>query len=242
MINMKQILLLLCLAAGVPAFADGIINIAQPDSGSGWTFSGNVVTISANGIYTVTGSSTTNRVVINKNVTATVTLQNANIHSAVASPFALSSDNTGGSQVTLILSGTNELVSTEILSAGLTVEDSARITVEGNGSLLAAGGGLNPRGGAGIGGGHRKSAGTIIIQSGTVTATGGEIAAAIGGGGQRYRWSYKNRRRHDNRYRRRLCSRYWRRLFVGWRKYYYYRRHNNCYRRKRRCWYRRGTG
>ncbi|GAB6395075.1 MAG: Ig-like domain-containing protein [Bacteroidales bacterium] len=169
----------------LPALADGTINIAQPDSGSGWTVSGNVVTITANGNYTVTGSSTTNRVVINKNVTATVTLQNANIHSADASPFMLSSDTIAGgrgSQVTLILSGSNELVTTEILSAGLTVEDSAQITIEGAGSLLAQGGGKNPFGGAGIGGGGYKAAGAIIIKSGTVTAIGGHASAGIGGG------------------------------------------------------------
>ncbi|GAB6395537.1 MAG: hypothetical protein MdMp024_1849 [Bacteroidales bacterium] len=144
-----------------------------------------MVTITANGNYTVTGTTTANRIVINKDVTATITLQNATIHSAVASPFMLSSDTAAGgkgSQVTLILSGSNELVTTNIGSAGLTVEDSARITIEGNGALLAQGAGLNPYGGAGIGGGHRKSAGTILIQSGTVNATGGEIAAAIGGG------------------------------------------------------------
>ncbi|GAB6393697.1 MAG: Ig-like domain-containing protein [Bacteroidales bacterium] len=152
-----------------------------------------MVTITANGNYTVTGTTTANRIVINKDVTATVTLNNANIHSAVASPFALSSDTIAGgkgSQVTLILSGTNELVTTGEWSespAGLTVEDSARITVEGNGSLLAQGAGKedgegNGNGGAGIGSGTGKAAGTVIIQSGTVTATGGHLAAGIGGG------------------------------------------------------------
>ncbi|GAB6394567.1 MAG: hypothetical protein MdMp024_0879 [Bacteroidales bacterium] len=178
------LLLLLCIAA-LPAFADGIINIAQPDSGSGWTFAGNVVTITANGNYTVTGTTTTNRIVINK-VTATVTLNNANIHSADASPFMLSSDTIAGgrgSQVTLILSGTNELVTTQALSAGLTVEDNAKLTIEGNGSLLAQGAGVTYyTGGAGIGSGDRKAAGAIIIKSGIVTATGGFASAGIGGG------------------------------------------------------------
>ncbi|GAB6395037.1 MAG: hypothetical protein MdMp024_1349 [Bacteroidales bacterium] len=182
------LLLLLCLAAGVPAFADGTINMANPSAGTGWTFAGNVVTITANGNYTVTGTSTTNRIVIDKNVTATITLNNANIHSAVASPFALSSDTVAGgngSQVTLILSGSNELVSTHVDSPGLQVEDNARLIIEGSGSLTAQGGDLPPNtgGGAGIGSGDHQRAGIIIINSGTVTATGGLLAAGIGGGG-----------------------------------------------------------
>ncbi|GAB6393780.1 MAG: Ig-like domain-containing protein [Bacteroidales bacterium] len=189
---MKKICLLnltLCLAAGVPALADETININNPSAagGTGWSFDTAVVTISANGNYTVTGTSTANRIVINKNVTATVTLQNANIHSAVASPFMLSSDTVAGgkgSQITLILSGTNELVSTYVESPGLQVEDSARLIIQGAGSLTAQGGDLLPRngGGAGIGGGDMKSCGNITITGGTITATGGIMAAGIGGG------------------------------------------------------------
>ncbi|GAB6395437.1 MAG: hypothetical protein MdMp024_1749 [Bacteroidales bacterium] len=108
----------------------------NPSAGTGWTFSGNVVTITANGNYTVTGTTTTNRIVINK-VTATVTLQNATIRSGDQSPISLSSDDTGGSGVTLILSGSNELVTTNVGSAGLTVENNAKLTIEGDGSLLA---------------------------------------------------------------------------------------------------------
>ncbi|GAB6395070.1 MAG: Ig-like domain-containing protein [Bacteroidales bacterium] len=165
----------------------------NPSAGTGWTFADSVVTITANGNYTVTGSSTTNRIVINKDVTATITLQNATIHSTVASPFMLSSDTIAGgkgSQVTLILEGLNELVTTEVFSAGLTVEDSAKITIEGNGSLLAQGAGWNEspfdygqeNGGAGIGGGNRKSAGIININSGIVTASSGTLGTGIGGG------------------------------------------------------------
>ncbi|GAB6395651.1 MAG: Ig-like domain-containing protein [Bacteroidales bacterium] len=171
----------------MPAYADGTINIAAPANGDGWTFSGNVVTITADGNYTVTGTSNANRVLFNKNVTATVTLQNAHIHSDVASPFMLSSDTIAGgkgSQVTLILSGTNELVTTERNSAGLIVEDSAKLTIEGDGSLIAQGGDDYPRsgGGAGIGGSSEHNGGYITITGGTVTAIGGVLAAGIGGG------------------------------------------------------------
>ncbi|GAB6394994.1 MAG: Ig-like domain-containing protein [Bacteroidales bacterium] len=180
------VFLLLCAAAGVPAFADETINIGTPSAsgGTGWSFAGNVVTITANGNYTVTGTTTANRIVIDKNVTATITLQNATIHSADASPFALSSDTIAGgkgSQVTLILSGSNELVTTAEWPespAALTVENNAQITIEGNGSLTASGGEFA----AGIGGGFGSDGGKITIEGGTITATGGYQAAGIGGG------------------------------------------------------------
>jgi hypothetical protein len=54
------------------------------------------------------------------------------------------------------------------------VENNAKLTIQGDGSLLAQS--------AGIGGGNRKAAGTIIIKSGTVTAIAGIAAAGIGGG------------------------------------------------------------
>ncbi|GAB6395128.1 MAG: Ig-like domain-containing protein [Bacteroidales bacterium] len=191
-------LLLLLFAAALPALADGTININNPSAGTGWTFADSVVTITANGNYTVTGTTTTNRIVIDKNVTATITLQNASIHSsvytpiefysAVGSPFSLSSDTMAGgkgSQVTLILEGSNELVATEFFTAGLQVEDSARLIIKGSGSLLAQGGNIssanNTTGGAGIGAGMRNSGGNITITSGTITAIGGLGSAGIGG-------------------------------------------------------------
>ncbi|GAB6394313.1 MAG: hypothetical protein MdMp024_0625 [Bacteroidales bacterium] len=181
------LLLLLC-AAALPAFADGTINIANPGDGNGWRSNGGtVVTIFANGNYTVTGASTVFRIVVSEDVTATITLQDAKIHSALGCPFMLSSNDTGGSDVTLILSGTNELVTTKgsPSPAGLQVEDNARILIKGDGSLLVKGGydataGIG--GGAGIGSGSRRNAGNITIAGGTINATGGIVAAGIGGG------------------------------------------------------------
>jgi hypothetical protein len=39
--------LLLCAAAGIPAFAAGTINMANPSGGTGWTFGDSVVTLTA---------------------------------------------------------------------------------------------------------------------------------------------------------------------------------------------------
>ncbi|GAB6395287.1 MAG: Ig-like domain-containing protein [Bacteroidales bacterium] len=191
---------LLWLAASVAAYANDTIHVSFPptEPQKGWTFSviiydnvlyDSVFTITENGNYTITGTSTVNRVVVAKNVEATITLHNANIHSVIASPFVLASDSARGAQVTLKLVGNNELVTTDILSAGLTVENNAKAVIEGYGSLFAQGGGINigtgdgyANGGAGIGGGDGKQAGAIVINAGTVTAVGGNYAAGIGGG------------------------------------------------------------
>ncbi|GAB6394691.1 MAG: hypothetical protein MdMp024_1003 [Bacteroidales bacterium] len=174
----KNIFLLSCLAAGVQAYADGTIHIAGPANGNGWTVADNVVTITDNGNYSVMGTSAINRIVINKDVRATVTLRNAKIRSAAGSPFMLSSDNTKGADITLILVGNNELIATDTLSAGLMVTDNARLTIAGGDSLTATGACY----GAGIGGGLAGSGGSITITGGTITANGGEQAAGIGGG------------------------------------------------------------
>jgi hypothetical protein len=159
-------------------------------SGNGYTFNNHVVTITQSGSYTLTGKTTANRVVVLSNVVATITLRDVSIESFTDSPFRLSEDGTTGSEVTLLLEGTNRLVTTNVFSAGLTVEGKAKLTIAGNGSLMAQGAGKDAEpygfgdenGGAGIGAGDEKVAGTIIINSGTITAQGGTLAAGIGSG------------------------------------------------------------
>jgi hypothetical protein len=164
------------------------INLGDPQAttGAGWSYdeASGVFTISGGAGVEVRGSTARNRVVVRG--TVTVTLSDANITSA-ASPFELES----GANVTLKLAGSSSLVSTfnndegDAGFAGLQVE-SATLTIEGSGSLTAQGG-LT---GAGIGGrliaGQARGGrpGTIIINSGTINATGGYGAAAIGGGYQ----------------------------------------------------------
>ena len=53
------------------------------------------------------------------------------------------------------------------------------LTIKGTGSLTASSNGF----GTGIGGGFSINCGNIIIEGGTITATGGQYAAAIGSGG-----------------------------------------------------------
>ena len=91
----------------------------------------------------------------------------------------------GGHNATIELDGKNELKSGGY-NAGLEKngdESEGTLTIKDDkgkdGSLTAEGGGF---GGAGIGGGHERSAGNIEITGGTVKAVGGAGAAGIGGG------------------------------------------------------------
>ncbi|GAB6395131.1 MAG: Ig-like domain-containing protein [Bacteroidales bacterium] len=161
-------------------------------NGAGFTADNQAIIITHNGKYVITGASTSRRIMVNNNVTADITLKNVDIEDSFGSPFWLLSSDSSGARVTLRLEGNNRLVTKSFFAAGLTVEDSARITIEGDGSLLAQGGGINDglsgyghqNAGAGIGSGDNKCAGTIIINSGTITAEGGAgvFAAGIGSG------------------------------------------------------------
>ena len=91
----------------------------------------------------------------------------------------------GGGDATIELDGDNKLTSGGY-NAGLEKngdESEGTLTIKDDkgkdGSLTAEGGGF---GGAGIGGGHERSAGNIEITGGTVKAVGGAGAAGIGGG------------------------------------------------------------
>ena len=91
----------------------------------------------------------------------------------------------GGHDVSIELDGDNKLTSGGY-NAGLEKngdESEGTLTIKDDkgkdGSLTAEGGGF---GGAGIGGGHERSAGNIKITGGTIEAVGGEGAAGIGGG------------------------------------------------------------
>ncbi|MCL1852151.1 MAG: hypothetical protein FWF88_03855 [Peptococcaceae bacterium] len=91
-----------------------------------------------------------------------------------ASAFSIS----GGATVVLTLSGDSTLTGDDDF-AGLQVQNTSVLTIDGTGSLVATGG----DDGAGIGGDSVSAdAGTITINSGTVTANGGSSGAGIGGG------------------------------------------------------------
>lgn len=97
----------------------------------------------------------------------------------------LGSEKTGNADVTLTLEGTNYLRG-GIECGGIEVGEGHTLTIRGNGSLEARGyidpAGYNVGSGAGIGGPLKTNCGTVIIESGTITAIGGYGAAGIGGG------------------------------------------------------------
>jgi len=168
------------------------INLASPAAVTGVTYASNVLTFTtaANGnTYTITGTTTTVRIVVQTNVTVDITLSGASMTNSTYSPFQLQ----GTANVTLTLADgtTNTLTcsattDTQLPHAGLTVPNVATLTIKGTGVLNASGGFHS----AGIGGyawGTSSTSyggddgGTIIINSGTVTATS-IYGAGIGGG------------------------------------------------------------
>jgi hypothetical protein len=161
-----------------------LIDISAADSVSadsaGYTVDNDRVVITRSGNYIITGASTSRRVWVNNNVTADITLDNADIESFSGSALHLQGGDALGADVTLRLVGANRLVTTEASSSGLRVEENAQVTIEGGGSLVATATGSNG-GAAGIGGEGDAHAGTINITGGAIYASGG-AGPGIGGG------------------------------------------------------------
>lgn len=140
-----------------------------------------------NGTYTVARAggatqTTSDIIVVSSGATANITLNNVNIDIS-AKNYTCAFD-MAGATVNLTLSGENTLKS-GIGMAGLRVPVGASLTIteQSTGSLEATAinsNGHNP--GAGIGGSHAESCGTVTINGGTVTATGGADAGRGGAG------------------------------------------------------------
>ena len=79
---------------------------------------------------------------------------------------------------TIILKGNNTVKGFRSYYPGIFIPEGKTLTIDGNGSLNANSNGN----GAGIGGGYDVKCGNIIINGGTITATGGANAAGIGSG------------------------------------------------------------
>ena len=118
---------------------------------------------------------------------ATVTLKDANITN-----LGKNCDWAGincSNDATIILKGTNTICagrdSVDYNNyPGIWIAPNKTLTIDGDGSLTAYSNATNP-GGAGIGGGYLVNCGNIVINGGTITATGdGGLAAGIGSGQQ----------------------------------------------------------
>ena len=79
---------------------------------------------------------------------------------------------------TIVLEGTNTVRGFHQNYPGIHVPYGKTLTIQGGGSLDASSNGF----GAGIGGGSGIYCGNIVIESGTITARGGKLAAGIGSG------------------------------------------------------------
>ena len=131
---------------------------------------------------TITGSSTTNVILVN-GVEATITISNLNIqiplvkNDETASTWVPAIRLVNGAKLNLILEGENTLKGGDMCAA-IEVPEGCTLTISGEGSLKATGGE-----GAGIGASSRRngSLGTIVIEEGDIEAYGGEMAAGIGG-------------------------------------------------------------
>jgi len=90
----------------------------------------------------------------------------------------------GDATIILKVGTTNTITGFRQEYPGLYVPNGKTLTIQGAGTLIAS---ANGSGSAGIGGGsyntlHDHICGNIVIQGGTITATGGERAAGIGSG------------------------------------------------------------
>ena len=150
--------------------------------------SGGVYTITSAGDYKFTCSNnepTENRIVVNgASISAqdriNIYLNNVNINTP-AGPALQIADNVDA-KVTIYLTGTNNLITTNQFSAGLQKNNEAQLIITSasdttTGILKASSDGLN---GAGIGGGQGNTGSNITISGGSVTATS-TFGAGIGG-------------------------------------------------------------
>ena len=165
-------------------------------SGAGWNFENGVLTITSGGNFSIVGNNeaTTNRIVVQEGIDATIKLKDVNIAPAKGSAIEIT-----GSNVKMFLEGDNVLTGGGPEKAALEVrnslDDGPKASLEINsiggldseeGTLTATGSGC----GAGIGGSCHTpsenvgySVGAITINGGTIIAKANNAGAGIGGGG-----------------------------------------------------------
>ncbi len=139
-----------------------------------------------NGTYTISGTTTSDKIVVSSGAEANITLSGVSIDANGTDAFC--AFDMAGATVNLTLVGTNFLKSGKT-AAGLRVPSGASLTITAasTGSLGATTSGIYCSG-AGIGGSYEEACGTVTINGGTVTATGATAdgspgGAGIGGGG-----------------------------------------------------------
>ncbi len=179
------------VSSGIPAYAarwdiaDGDITVKAGDEGTNRVTQGEKEEVKDTDTV-ITGESKEHTVTIDTSGgDVDVTFDDLKIDVSASNRDKAAVSVTGEGDTNIELDGDNELKSGSS-NAGLEKnggEPSGTLTIKDDkgkdGSLTAEGGGF---GGAGIGGGHERSAGNIEITGGTVEAVGGAGAAGIGGG------------------------------------------------------------
>ena len=164
------------------AYEDGtkinvtMIDISDPalSNGTGFTISGDTITLTGGGnTYVLFDNTIHRRFVVSSGKTVNVILFSADIRPASGCAF-----NMTGATVNMRLVGNNSLSSSDNF-AGLQVPAGSTLSINGSGILTTTGGN---DGGAGIGGGSGGSAGSMTFSGGSVSAVGGGGGAGIGGG------------------------------------------------------------
>ncbi len=181
--------MIMAMAPQMTVFADGdagAFTVDPPDSI--YSYENGVLTINGYGYYTIyqtggTDTATSDTIKVDASMEVIITLAGVNIKSSDASPLEI----TGSHDVKITLSGTNTLDASEASGkAGLQKTSTGTIltitSANGDGSTD---GSLTATGGenaAGIGGGEGINGNSITISGGTIEATGGNHGAGIGGG------------------------------------------------------------
>ncbi|GHS95173.1 hypothetical protein AGMMS50276_09790 [Synergistales bacterium] len=183
------------------------VNDSATAGGTNWKYDAGTKIFTVSGDVTITGTTTTNRVVVRSGTTANITLSGVDIAQSTTGNYVAALDMSGAT-VNLTLVGNNVLKGYS--RPGLQAPDGSFLTINaandatdkltatagansaGIGGYNGAGGNITINGGnitanggqssAGIGGGANGAGGSITINGGTITANGGGIGAGIGGG------------------------------------------------------------
>jgi hypothetical protein len=180
----RKILLLACfLSVGVLGYAGGIINIANPVSGDGWTYNDGTIFINHNGDYVVTGKGGQKFIEIDSCLKVQITLDNVEINdiSSVKNVIHLAGKDT----VTIHLLGHNIINVTDqrytpnvSIPSCIGMSSNSQLVIDGAGSLDISTASPNIYGGSGSA--VDTNSGSVTINGGTITAFS-PCGAGIGG-------------------------------------------------------------
>ena len=145
------------------------------DEGEDYTYTGNVLTIISSNAITVSGTTTTDRIVVDSTEGANITLKDLDLRTGLGAAFEIAETTTG--KVTITLDGKNFLSSGSHCAGLQKNGDTSDLLINGNGGLQIYAG----IGGAGIVGAEGKSSGNI--QNNVKTDSTKIIDMVMGAGG-----------------------------------------------------------